>query len=358
MQAANNAYDPHTLLATSIPVDRTNYGQDSKRADYYKSVLDRVQSIPGVQSASLNSGLPLEFYLTMQFEVEGRAAAAGDSPMAAYYSTSSNYFRTMRTPLIAGREFTDQDNQQSQRVAIINESMQKRLFPGENPLGRRLIVNYLDRQVRVEIVGVAADIKQATLRDAPSIEIYVPYLQEPWMSSYLIVRTAGEPGSVSSSLQQAVSEAALAKPLPRIERMDEVVSTAVAEPRFYAHLLGGLALIALGLAAIGVYGVISNSVAERTHEIGVKMALGAGLASIIRQVLTQSAMLAAAGVILGLSGSFAATRLLSSILYGVSSTDALTFVVISGILAGVALIASVIPARRAARVDPVIALRD
>src|SRR5262249_45419752 len=176
---SNNAYGPHTLLTTSVPVDMTRYGQEARRADYYKSVLDRVQSIPGVQAASLNSGIPLGFYLSMQFEVEGRGHAPGDSPQAAYYSISGNYFRTMRTALIAGREFTDQDNQQSPRVAIINESMQRRIFPGENPLGRRLKVNYLDRQLPVEIVGVAADLKQATLRDAPSIEIYVPYLQTP-----------------------------------------------------------------------------------------------------------------------------------------------------------------------------------
>ncbi len=358
MQAINNAYDPHTLLTTSIPVDLTSYGQEQKRADYYRSVVDRVLSIPGVQAASVDSGLPLGFYLNMQFEVEGRAAAPGDSPQAAYYSISSNYFRTMRSPLAAGREFTDQDNQQSPRVAIINESLQKRLFPGEDPLGRRLRVNYLDRQLPVEIVGVATDIKQATLRGAPSIEIYVPYLQTPWLSSYLIVRTAGESGSVSSSLQQALEDTTKARPLPRIDRMDEVVSMAVAEPRFYARLLGGLALIALGLAAIRVYGIISHSVAERTHEIGVKIALGAGLGIIIKQVLGQSAVLTGAGVILGLSGSLAATRLLSSILYGVSSTDALTFVTISAVVAAVALIASVVPARRAARVDPVVALRN
>jgi putative ABC transport system permease protein len=152
-------------------------------------------------------------------------------------------------------------------------------------------------------------------------------------------------------------ETTKAKPLPKIERMDEVASLAVSEPRFYAWMLGGLALMALGLASIGVYGIVSHSVAERTHEIGVKMALGAGLGSIVKQVLRQSCLLAAAGVILGLSGSFAVTRLLSGILYGVSSTDTLTFVTIAAILASVALIASLIPARRAARVDPVVALR-
>src|SRR5262249_57743709 len=169
-----------------------------------------------------------------------------------------------------------------------------------------------------------------TLRDAPTIEIYVPYLQTPWMSSYLIVRAAGEPGSISSSLQQAMLETTRARPLPRIERMDEVVSMAVAEPRFYARLLGCLALIALGLAAIGVYGIISHSVAEQTHEIGVRMALGAGLGSIIKQVLGQSAGLTAGGVIMGLTGAFGATRVVSSILYCGGSTRALEFVANAG----------------------------
>ena len=357
MQNTNNAYDPHTLLTTTIPVSLTEYSQEAKRADYYRGVLDKVQSVPGVESASLNSGIPLGFFLAMQFAVEGRPIAPSDEPRAAYSSISSNYFRTMRTPLIAGREFTDHDNQGSTRVAIINESLLKRIFPGENPLGRRLKIEYLNSALSVEIVGVAADIKQAMLRDAPSIEIYVPYLQEPWLSSYLIVRSSGEPASVANGLQQAMWEVTKAKPQPQIQRMDEVASLAVSEPRFYAWMLGGLALMALGLASIGVYGIVSHSVAERTHEIGVKMALGAGLGSIVKQVLQQSALLAAAGVIFGLSGSFAVTRLLSSILYGVSSTDTLTFVTIPAMLSSVALIASLIPARRAARVDPVVALR-
>jgi putative ABC transport system permease protein len=159
-------------------------------------------------------------------------------------------------------------------------------------------------------------------------------------------------------LQQALYDATKAKPLPQIDRMDEVASLAVSEPRFYAWILGGLALMALGLASIGVYGIVSHSVAERTQEIGVKMALGAGFGNILKQVLRQSASLAAAGVILGLSGSFAVTRLLSGILYGVSSTDPLTFVTISGILASVAMVASLVPALRAAGVDPVVALRQ
>jgi putative ABC transport system permease protein len=357
MQNTNNAYDPHTLLTTTIPVTLADYGQDTKRADYYRSVLDKVQSVPGVQSVSLNSGIPLGFFLAMQFAVEGRPIAPSDEPRAAYSSISSNYFRTMRAPLIAGREFTDQDNQSSPRVAIINESLMKQIFPGENPLGKRLKIDYLNSALSVEIVGVVADIKQAMLRDAPGIEIYVPYLQEPWLSSHLIVRTAGEAAAVSSALQQAMWDVTKARPLPQIQRMDEVASVAVSEPRFYAWLLGGLALLALGLASIGVYGIVSHSVAEQTHEIGVKMALGAGLGNIVKQVLRQAVWLAAAGVILGLSGSFAVTRLLSSILYGVSSTDAPTFVTISAILASVTLIASVVPARRAARVDPVVALR-
>jgi putative ABC transport system permease protein len=357
MQNTNNAYDPHTLLTARIPVVLTDYGEEGKRADYYRNVLSQVQSVPGVQSASLNSGIPLGFYLAMQFAVEGRPIAPSDEPRAAYSSISSNYFRTMRTPLISGREFTDQDNLRSPRVAIINESLRERIFPGEDPVGRRLKIEYLNGPLSVEIVGVVADIKQAILRDAPSIEVYVPYLQTPWLSSYLIVRTAGEPASVSSGLQQAIWDASRAKPLPQIDRMDEVASLAVSEPRFYAWMLGGLALMALGLASIGVYGIVSHSVVERTHEIGVKMALGAGLGNIAKQVMRQSAGLAGAGVILGLSGSFAVTRLLSGILYGVSSTDPLTFVTISAILATVALIASLVPARRAARVDPVVALR-
>jgi putative ABC transport system permease protein len=356
MQTTNNAFDPRTLVTTTIPVQLTAYSDEARRADYYKRVLDSVESVPGIQSASVCSGIPIGFYLSMQFSVEGRDAAPGDAPQAAYYSISSNYFKTMRTPLLAGREFTDRDNRTSPRVAIVNDSMQKRVFAGENPLGRRIIVNYLDRRMLVEIVGVTADLKQASLRDAPSIEIYVPYLQTPWLSSWLIVRTAGDTGSVSSSLERAIWDTTRARP-PQIQRMDQIVSLAVAEPCFYAWMLGALALIALSLAAIGVYGIVSQSVVERTHEIGVKMALGAGFGTIVKQVISQSALLTAAGIALGLAGAFAVTRLLATILYGVSSTDGLTFVIVPAILAAVALAASLVPARRAARVDPVIALR-
>src|SRR5262249_43557470 len=217
--------------------------------------------------------------------------------------------------------------------------------------------NYLDRRLRLEVVGVVADIKQSALRDSPGVEIYVPYLQTPWMSSSLLVRTTGDTAAVSTAVQRALWDLNRSRALPEVKPISDMLAESVAEPRFYAWLLGAFAIVALGLVAIGVYGITSHSVAERTREIGIKMALGAAFGSIIRQVIGQSAALAATGIAVGLAGALAMTRLLSSLLYGVRSTDAATFITISAVLGLVALFAGLVPARRAARLDPVIALR-
>jgi predicted permease len=357
LQSTSPGFNPRNLITTSVPVDFTRYREEGKRSLFYQSILQQVESMPGVQSAALNSSIPLGFYLGMGFRVQGRVAAPGDAPQASYSSISASYFKTMQVPLIAGREFTDQDNQQSPRVAIINEAMQQSFFPGEDPVGQSLVVNNLDRQIPVQIVGVVADVKQTTLKDGSGVEIYVPCMQTPWLSSWLFVRSAGETASVSGAVQHILWDLNRNKALPETKLMTDILGESVAEARFYAWMLGGLALIALGLAAIGVYGIISHSVAERTHEIGVKMALGAGFSRIMTQVIGQSAALGAIGIAVGLAGAFAVTRLLSTLLYGVSSTDALTFVTISVVLAAVALIAGLAPARKAARVDPVVALR-
>ena len=291
------------------------------------------------------------------FVVDGTVANPNDQPFAYFSQVSPNYFQALRIPLRSGREFTDHDNAGVPGVAIINETLARNYFSGQEAIGKHLTVDFGGQPLLVEIVGIAADTKQMSVSGDIRPEIYVSYAQTPWFLSMVMIRTSGDPATMTRTIQQAIRSVDVDQSLGYMKTTDQLAAESLAQPRFYALLLGLFALIALALAAIGIYGVMSYSVAQRTREIGIRMALGANPSDVLTMVIRQGMILAVIGIGIGLIASLFLTRAMSSLLYKVSPTDAVTFVGISGFLGTAALIACYIPARRATRVDQVVALR-
>ncbi|HET8677497.1 MAG TPA: FtsX-like permease family protein, partial [Blastocatellia bacterium] len=266
-----------------------------------------------------------------------------------------DYFRSMKITLIGGRYITEQDNAQSQKVIIINRSMAERYFPDENPLGKQLTIGYND--FTCEVIGVVGDVKHIALDTEAGAEMYTPFSQTPWDAVSLVLRTTSEPMSVVSAVRGQIQSLDNEMPISSVRTMESILSNSVASPRFNMMLLGIFAAVALLLAAVGIYGVISYSVTQRTHEIGIRMALGARQSDVLRMVVGQGMALAVIGVSAGMIGAFAVTRLMTDLIYDVSATDPATFALLPLLLIAVAILSSYIPARRATRVDPMIALR-
>jgi putative ABC transport system permease protein len=357
LQQTDLGFNRENLLTVGISASPQKYPQAQQRAAYYKQFLDELETLPGVESVALASSLPLGFNLVFPFAVEGRTANPADATQAAFSSVSPDYFSTMGIPLRAGREFTARDNKDARNVAIINETMARRFFANEDPIGKRVKVDYLNQPTSLEIVGVVGDTKQSSVADQTSVGIYVSYFQYPWFSSLLIVRTATDAASFALPVQRAVWSLDKDKPINYVKTMNQLLSESVAQPRLYVFLLSVFAFVALALAIVGIYGVMSYSVGQRTREIGIRMALGAQQSDVLKLVVRQGAILISIGVAVGLVAAFALTRVMSSLLYAVEATDPVTFFGGAVILAGVALGACFVPARRATKVDPMVALR-
>jgi putative ABC transport system permease protein len=262
----------------------------------------------------------------------------------------------MGISLVKGRVFTEQDRDKSPPVVIINETMANRYWPGEDPIGKRLTIPLLGGVSR-EVVGVVADVKHSSLDTESGAEMYVPYLQKPFNFMAIVVRTASDPLSMVGAVRGEILSVDRSQPVYDVKSMRQVVSESVSQPRLYTLLLGIFAALALVLAAVGIYGVMNYSVAQRTHEIGIRMALGAQRADILKMVVGQGMLLAFLGIVLGLVAAFLVTRVMESLLFGVGTRDLATFFIIPLVLAVVAFLSSYIPARRATRVDPMVALR-
>jgi len=349
-------YDPNRLMTMWVSAPFSRYPNDEAKARFYKRLLEQVSQVPGADGVTVSSEAWFGF-LNFQFNIEDEPLPAGDATVR-YSAVAPGYFNVLKSQLRAGRDFDDHDDARSPNVAIVNETLARRYFPDSNPIGRRIVLGYLGRRLVREIVGVSADIKQEELGSPTKPEMYVPYQQLPWFGVALIIRSAGlDQISLRKDVQQAIWQVDKNLPVSTPETLDHHLANLVAEPRLYTLLLAVFAAVALVLASVGIYGVISYSVTERTHEIGVRLALGAEARNVVLLIVRQGMVLALIGVALGLGAAFALTRVMSSLLFGVSATDPLTFMIVSVLLAGVALGACFVPARRATRVDPMIALR-
>jgi predicted permease len=361
LQKVPAGFDPTNVTTARVALPDTNYGKQEQAGDFYKKLLDRLAAFPGVQSVAAAWWIPLSgSEIGFNFDVEEHPMAAGQQPIAEVNVVTPDYLRTMRVPIRRGRAFTDRDDRNATPVAIVSENFAKQYFPGEDPIGKRITPNgSVDPgkpPVR-EIVGVVADMHLISLRLAPKPQIYIPHQQFAIQSVSIFVRSQMSESVLMSSLRRAVNEIDKDVPVYRIRTLPDYLSGSIAQPRLNAMLVGLFALIALLLAAAGIFGVMSYSVTQRTQEIGIRLALGAQRYDVLRLIIVQGMRFVGAGLLLGLIGVFASTRLLQSLLFGIGATDLPTLLGVAAILSGVALIACSLPALRASRVDPVIALR-
>lgn len=360
LQAVDPGFNPDHLLTMTISLAGSAQNTAPKRVAFFNDLLQRVDSVPGVQSASAINHLPLGGDVwTVGYLVEGRPAPApGEKQSAVYRVIRPDYFRTMGATLLKGRDFSAHDNDTAPQVVIVNESFAKRHWPNEDPLGKRIRVSQDDYVLR-EIVGVVKPLKQDQWTAEPNLEMYLPHLQERTPRALaLVVRSSGDPLALVGAIENQVWSIDKNLPVAEIRTMHEVIAGSIEQHRFNLFLLGLFAFVALVLALVGIYGVMSESVNARTHEIGIRMALGARAADVLRMVVGQGMTLAVIGIVIGLFGAFWLTRFMATLLYEVSPTDGVTFLLIPLVVALVVLCACLIPARRATRVDPLIALRD
>ena len=348
-------FDPRNVLAAGLRVGMQGYDQTNALV-FYRQLRERLSALPGVEEASLATWLPLGFEAGPSIGVEaaGYIRKPNEDVSVPYSIISPRYFAAMRIPVVEGRDFTEQDDAKSLKVAIVNETLAKRFWPGQSPVGR----TFKCWRGEVTVVGVVKAGKYLSLNEAPQTFLYLPYQQGVWdLNLGVAMRTAGNPAAMIGTLRETIHALD-----PRVELWADVPMTTFIQAAFFAQaitatLLTGLGLVALLLAGIGIYGVMAYVVSRRTHEIGIRMALGAQAGAVLSLVVRQGMTLGLAGVVAGLAGAFALTRLMASFLYGVSPFDPWTFLATAAVLTGVTFLASVIPACRAARVDPQVALR-
>ncbi len=350
-------FNPEHLLTFQLFPPMERYKKGTEVTAFYQRATEEFRSIPGVQSVGATSAGP-QFggYEPVDFLVQGKTApASGEYPHARYYNVGPGYFQTMQTALLSGREFTDRDTPNAPAVAIINQTMARRHFAGEDPLGKRLLL--VREKEALEIVGVVGDVRRFEVDDVVEPEIYCAYMQRPRWASYFVIRTDADATSIVGAVRSRMLAVDKDVPVLNVAAIDQLVSAALREPRFNTVLIGVFAGLALLLASAGLYAVIAYSVTQRTHEIGVRITVGAGQRDIFRLIVGQGMILALIGVAIGLAASMALTRAMSSLLFGVSATDPLTFAAIALLLTFVSLVACYVPARRAMKVDPMVALR-
>ena len=324
---------------------------------FYNQLAERVSALPGVQSVAYATHLPLNFEIRLEGVVpdEQRSLPDDEWPNVDMASVGPGYFETLRIPLVAGRSFTEQDREGSPQVAVVNEALAAKFWPGENPLGRKVFFD--EDGDGYEVVGVARNGKYRTLGEAPRPYVYKSLLQNYEGSQMLLTRTEGDMRPLLTAIRQEARAIDPKVPVIGLRTAEEAIGVVLLLPQFSAAVFGALGLLGLALASVGIYGVISYSVSQRTHEIGIRMALGAQHDDVLLMVLKHAMLLTGVGIALGLLAAFGLTRFLSGVLYGVQSTDLLTFAGVSALLAAVALLACFVPARRATRVDPMVALR-
>ncbi len=360
IQEVEPGFRTDKMLTMRLQVPQSRIAEAPQVVTFYQQVFERVKALPGVKSAGAISHLPLSgAYQSGTVTVEQPVASVDAASFEADRRVADpDYFEAMAIPLKKGRYFTDGDRADTQMVVIVDETFAERFWPGEDPVGRRIKLGSGDNnQPWLTIVGVVGHVKHYGLNTKSREQVYFPLPQRPTRSMFLAIHTDGKPTDLTNSVRQAIWGVDQNQPISNITSMEELVYGSVAQPRFNTLLLGILAGVALVLAAIGVYGVINYTVTQRSHEIGIRMALGASRKDILSLVIGQGMVLVGSGVVIGLAAAFILTRLMASLLFGVATTDPVTFMGVAGALALVALVASYIPARKATRVDPMIALR-
>ena len=360
LYAVDPGFNGQNVLALDVSLPQSKYKSPLERKAFFDQATERMRALPGVQSAAAALTLPLNgANWGSVYVVEGRPVPAqSELPSTPINVVDPAYFQLMEIPLLRGRHFTEFDNADSPRVTIVNKSMADRWWPNDDPIGKRIKQGFPEGQgPHLEIVGVVADVKQNGLDSLDKTEIYLARAQEPMGSMSIVVKTASDPLLLTAAVKGAIYEIDKDQPVRGIQPMNNYLSESTARKRFLTLLLGFFGAVALILAAMGVYGVMSYSVASRKHEIGIRMALGAKSFDVLRLVMGQAALFASIGLAIGLGTSFVVTKWMASELFEVSAQDPLTFISVPLVLAGVALLASYIPARRAIRIDPMIALR-
>jgi len=355
----NPGFNPSGVLAVQLFFSPAEYPEgDVRGALVLQQIIEKVRSIPGARSAGLVTALPITGGASTDFTIEGRPVpATNDEPSADIRSADPGYFRTMGIPLLAGREFTGADNSTARRVIVVNQTMVKQYWPNDSPIGQHVTMKDWGPPLTGEIVGVVGDVKTNGLDEAVGPMIYWPHFQFPELFNTIVVRSDGEPSRLLPAVKGAIWAVNKNQAISKIGTMKQVLSESLARRRLYMILLGVFAGAALLLAGVGIYGMVSYSVSQRIREMGIRIAIGAEHGDLLRLVLGHGARVALLGIGIGIAAALGLTRLMTSLLFGVSATDPLTFVGVAGLLTLVALAASLLPARRAMRVDPMVALR-
>ena len=360
LQSIKPGFDPQQVLTMRLSPTGEQYRTVEQQRAFYEQVLQGVTKLPGVQAVGAINTLPLGRGPQAGFRIEGRPLVPASQLQGANNRIiTPDYFRVLGIPLVQGRAFDDRDQSNTTDVLIINQTLARQNFPNEDPIGKRIsfATNERGQPLWFEIIGVTSDIRTLDLQNEPASDFFVLHRQVSVGGMSLVIRRSGEPESVVPSVRQVVHEIDSNQPISEIRMLEQIVYESVARPRFNLWLLGLFAGLALVLAAAGIYGVMSYTVSQRTHELGIRIALGAQQLDVIKLVIVQALKLVFTGVLIGLGGALALTRLMKTLLFGVSATDPLTYVVIALLLTIVALLACYVPARRAMNVDPMVALR-
>ncbi|MGH9523137.1 MAG: ADOP family duplicated permease, partial [Terriglobales bacterium] len=368
LRGVDPGFEPQHVLTMSIGVAPTDYATPEREAMFFDELLRRVRSIPGVQAVGATDSLPLEGGSTQPIAIEGRPVVdIAHQPEVPVRIVTPGFLEAMHVPLLRGRTLKDSDTAASAQVIVVSESMARQFWPNENPIGKRLALTFQSKEMR-EVVGVVGDVKDNGLASRqPVTTVYYPFSQMLWpptlgkFHSYpleVAVRTAGDPADAGSAVRAAVHEIAPSTPVLDVSTMDELVAESIAPERFNMYLLAAFAGLALLLAAVGIYSVLAYAVRQRVREIGLRMALGAQVHDVLRMIVFEGLKPTLLGVAIGLAAALALSRVLGTLVFGVKATDVATFVTVSAILVSVGLFASVLPAYRATRVDPLRTLRD
>ncbi|HKY42370.1 MAG TPA: FtsX-like permease family protein, partial [Pyrinomonadaceae bacterium] len=360
LQKVDRGFDTDNILTMVIRLPDAGYEEEAQLVTFFNQALERVRHLPNVRSAGMVNFLPLYGGLgsATGFKILGRPEPPlGQEPGCDVRVADAGYFQTMGVPLLRGRNFSDAEHREAKRVILINEALAREHFPNEDPIGRRLDVAMFENPTPAEIVGVVGNVRYDSLIDESPPAVYFPHpdLAYPFMS--LVIRTDGDPTALAPSVQREIRAVDPNQPVSDVRTMNQVMSEWVSRSRFNTLLLGLFAALATLLSAVGIFGVMNYSVALRTREIGLRLAVGAQPRQVLLLILKQGLLLTIVGVGLGLAAAFALTRLLSGLLFGVTAVDPMTFMMISFLLVIVSLLACYLPARRAMRIDPLSALR-